>query len=61
LKVVSLVDFSGVPKGTIGTAEVDGKRFKITWDLPNRAVPVVVKPLVDWFSKEDYDRFLKEI
>jgi hypothetical protein len=56
VKVESLVEFSGVPKGTIGIVEIDGKRFKIIWELPNR-----VKPLVDWFSKDDYDRFLKEI
>jgi hypothetical protein len=55
-KIRTKVEFSGVPKGTTGTSEVDGKEFKITWDLPNRA-----KPLVDWFSKDEFEQFLEII
>lgn len=58
MMIETLVQFSGVPKGTRGTCEVDGKEFKITWDLPERRGG---KPLVDWFTKDEKDRFLKEV
>ena len=59
----SLVEFSGVPKGTTGkviradkTAYEDSYNVGIEWDLPYRH-----KPLVDWFSRDEYYRFLEEI
>lgn len=61
--VRTLVEFSGVPTGTIGkviradpTADVDNYNVGIEWDMPHRH-----KPLVDWFSRDEYDRFLEEL
>ncbi len=66
-KIRSKIEFSGVPKGTTGVVlspgltdyTKDGKlrSLPIQWDLPERKG----KPLVDWFSKYDYERFLEEI
>lgn len=59
--VRSLVEFSGVPKGTTGRVvavyEVGRDRFSVDveWNLPERA-----KPLRDGFSKDEYERFLVE-
>lgn len=57
MKVKTLHPFSGVPTGTIGTAEKeeDGT-YKITWDLPGRT-----KPIEDWFDPEEFKRHLVEI
>jgi hypothetical protein len=33
-----------------------GYTLAIQWDLPGRA-----KPLVDWFTKSEYEQFLVEI
>jgi len=55
-QIKSKVEFSGVPKGTIGIVtgmyESNFSRFgiSITWSLPNR-----IYPLVDGFSKRDYE------
>jgi hypothetical protein len=86
-RIRSLVDFSGVAKGTSGRViRVDpagqskppfGKAVEvfsvaIQWDLPRRqpfmatgtadGEPFVFldtgKPLVDWFSKDEYERYL---
>lgn len=61
--VRTLVEFSGVPTGTTGkviradpTGDVDGYNVGIEWDMPQRH-----KPLVDWFSRDEYDRFLEEL
>ena len=62
--VVSLREFSGVPEGTKGKvlgADKMGRHpeewdAKIQWDLPGR-----FKPLVDWFTKGEYERYLKEV
>ena len=56
------VDFSGVSKGTIGQVVKADKMGKdewdavIRWDLPNERVP-----LDDWFTKDEYERFLEEL
>lgn len=62
--VVSLREFSGVPEGTKGEViGVDklGKLpeewdVKIQWELPGR-----FNPLVDWFTKGEYEIYLKEV
>jgi len=55
-KIKTKVTFSGVPAGTTGNAELekDGL-FKITWDLPRS------RPLVDWFTRSEFDRHLEVI
>jgi hypothetical protein len=60
-RVRTRVEFSGVPKGTTGAVvRVDkgsypeGYTVAIQWDLPNRA-----KPLVDWFTRDEYFKFLE--
>jgi hypothetical protein len=72
-RVKTLVDFSGVPKGTTGQvirADPAGKEkppfgearevfdVAIQWDVP-REYPSA-KPLVDWFSRDEYEQFLVE-
>jgi hypothetical protein len=88
-KIRTLVEFSGVPKGTTGQVlradpagrvkpafeeAVEVYDLAIQWDLPTEppsvasgelaGEPVTVirsgKPLVDWFTKEKYERFLVE-
>lgn len=62
--IVALREFSGVSEGTKGQVigiDKMGKHpeewdVKIQWDLPER-----FKPLVDWFSKEEYESYLKEV
>jgi len=56
------VEFSGVPAGTAGIvvrADPAGTQRAYTvgiqWQLGGRQ-----QPLVDWFTKSEYDRFLKE-
>ncbi len=56
------VEFSGVPAGTAGIvvrADPAGTQRAYTvgiqWQLDGRQ-----QPLVDWFTKSEYDRFLKE-
>jgi len=63
-KIKSLVDFSRVPKGTIGTIERDGDLWKVTWDnLPHvfRGMPFKKRPLQDWFSQQEFDQYLVKI
>lgn len=62
-RIETLVDFSGVAKGTIGVVvryDEAGSGFDvgIQWDLPERQGR---KPLVDWFSKDEYEEFLIEM
>ena len=62
------VEFSGVPRGSVGRViradrATGGFDLAIAWDLPSavrglRADPT--KPLVDWFTKDEYERFLDE-
>lgn len=53
MEIKTLVEFSGIPKGTTGQAERDGKIWKITWNLEQRT-----KPLCDWFNQEEFDKYL---
>jgi hypothetical protein len=61
-RIRTLVAFSGVPRGTTGTvigadpAGDDGWSLAIRWDIPGRT-----RMLVDWFSRDEYERYLEEI
>jgi hypothetical protein len=60
-RVETLVPFSGVPQGTAGVVvryDEAGSGFDvgIQWELPEHRT----KPLVDWFSKDEYEEFLRE-
>jgi len=61
-RVKTLVDFSGVPKGTEGVVSradrsgAEGYTLAIQWDMPGRS-----SPLTDWFTKSEYERYLAEI
>ena len=75
-RIRSMVEFSGVPKDTTGTitgadktgryaagafmrpgkAGPEGYTVAIQWDLPERG-----KPLVDWFSKTEFERYLQTL
>lgn len=61
-KIRTRREFSGVPVGTTGTVIRpfqfgDGTfGLDIQWDLPGRG-----RPLVDGFSKEEYEGFLEEV
>lgn len=40
-RIRSLVNFSGVPKGTQGVIDEDyGSGFMVAWDLPKRPLPI---------------------
>ncbi len=61
-RIRTLVEFSGIPQGTTGQviqAEPSGAGYTlaIQWELPERRA----RPLVDWFSRSEYERFLVEI
>jgi len=60
-RIKTLVEFSGVPQGTTGRVlradrSEDGFTLAIEWDLPERG-----KPLVDWFTRSEFTRFLTEL
>jgi hypothetical protein len=62
-RVRTKVEFSGVPKDTAGAVvRVDTGSYPerytvgIQWDLPGRA-----QPLVDWFTRDEYQRFLEQV
>lgn len=74
-RVRSLVEFSGVPRGTSGrvAAADPAGRVKpagqdsrniydvaIEWDLPSRQFGTQAKPLRDWFTKGEYEQYLVE-
>lgn len=57
------IDFSSVPKGSKGIvtqADISSSSktatVAIVWDLPRPD-----KPLMDWFTKDEYDSYLSEI
>src|SRR5205809_8131985 len=61
-RIRTQVEFSGVPAGTAGiVVRVDpagtqgAYTIGIQWQLDGRQ-----QPLVDWFTKSEYERFLKE-
>jgi hypothetical protein len=63
------VEFSGVPRGSVGRViradrATGGFDLAIAWDLPTevRAYrPDPTKLVVDWFTKDEYERFLDEL
>ena len=60
-RVRTRVEFSGVPVGTAGQVvradrSGDGYTLGVEWELTGRT-----KPLVDWFSRSEYERFLAEV
>ncbi len=61
-RIRTRVEFSGVPQGATGQvvkadASGAGYTLAIEWDLAERRA----KPLVDWFTKIEYERLLEEI
>ncbi|MCA1852854.1 MAG: hypothetical protein LC647_10790 [Beggiatoa sp.] len=57
------VEFSGVPAGTAGTvtrtdkgSSPEGYTVAIQWNLPDRP-----RPLVDWFTRDEYQSFLEDL
>lgn len=62
MKIKTLREFSGVPQYTEGEAERDGDAWKITWALTTHADGTPrYKPLVDWFTQDEFDSFLERI
>ena len=62
MKIKTLVEFSGVPKGTTGIAERDPdyeNNWKVEWDLPLQLYGTKRKPLTDWFDEREFKKFLK--
>ena len=68
-RVRSTVEFSGVPKGTVGLVlSKDGTGFPVAWDLPHEGhvyspagSATFVKPLVDWFNNWEAAQFLEPV
>lgn len=58
-RIRTLVEFSGVPKGTNGVVLPPTDKLvslPIQWALVGR-----LKPLVDWFTKWEYEKYLEEL
>jgi len=54
------IELASVPEGTVGIVlqPTDSLvSLPIQWELPDR----LNHPLIDWFSKQDYERFLIEL
>lgn len=60
LKIKSLVEFSGVPKGTTGIAEREDDLWKISWDDIKvlRGIPFKRRPIQDWFDDDEFKKYL---
>jgi hypothetical protein len=56
MKIRTKREFSGVPASTTGEATRDRNLWKITWDLPGR-----IKPLVDWFSQDEFEMYMEAV
>lgn len=59
-QIKTLVEFSGVPKGTLGEVtradrSGEGYTLAIQWELPERRE----RPLVDWFTRDEYERLVE--
>ena len=68
MKIKTLVEFSGVPKGTTGIAEIEKDRpfsktkmWKITWDLSPKLFGMKKKSLSDWFDESEFKEYLVKI
>lgn len=65
-RIRSLADFSGVANGTEGEivrsdGMGDGDDVVIRWTLPDQPFGAHVKPLEDWFAREEYERYLQRV
>ena len=68
-RVRSKVEFSGVPKGTVGLVmPKDRTGFPVAWDLHHEGhiyspegSRTFVKPLVDWFNNWEAAQFLEPV
>lgn len=63
-RIRTKIQFAGVPKSTTGRVLQPNDELvslPIQWDLPGRLFGTHKKPLVDWFSKRDYESYLEEI
>jgi hypothetical protein len=59
-KVRTKILFSGVPQGTMGKIvkiepTADGWKVAVEWNLER---PI---PLVNWFTKDEYEQYLEEL
>ena len=63
MKIKSLIEFSGVPKGSTGIAEKDDDLWKITWDDIRvfYGIPFIKRQLVDWFDEYEFKKYLEPI
>lgn len=59
VRIRSLINFSGVPKGTYGTAVYDDeyKEWAVTWD----SHAFGDKPLTDYFDPWEFNQYLERI
>ncbi|MEJ7575922.1 MAG: hypothetical protein WKF74_02835 [Pyrinomonadaceae bacterium] len=76
-RIETLREFSRIPQGTdvkIDQASPNDYSLIVRWDLPNplreerldigsEPVPFVSggKPFIDWFTRDEYDRYLREV
>lgn len=74
-KIRTRIEFSGVPLGATGTvvradamgpSRIQNKTEEvwdvvIEWDVPDRPFEAHQRPLQDWFSRDEYERYLEEI
>jgi hypothetical protein len=59
-KIQAKIELASIPRGTVGIVLKPTDTLvslPIQWELPDR----LNHPLVDWFSKIDYERFLLEL
>lgn len=66
MKVKTLIEFSGVPKGTVGTIEKDDKLWKVSWDGIERfgvtkSGKFGKKNLEDWFDDGERKKYLVNV
>ena len=64
-RVRTTIEFSGVPAGTEATITradpgSDGWTVGLTWDLEDHKGPGR-KPLTDWFTRDEYERWIEEL
>lgn len=65
-RIRTKIAFSGVPKGTEGTADLEKDtestfgKWRITWELEGVRASQK-RPLVDWFDQKEFDMYLEEI
>jgi len=65
--VKNKIPLSGVPEGTRGTVAAVSYagnlryELEVQWHLPHRRFGMKLKPLSDWFTRDEYEDFLLEI